>query len=73
MCSGHLHGAIVRKRCHSKCSSGHLHGAGLADARLIVTVDVGAHGQLALLLLVAEDLLDVLRVLERVATPPDRA
>ena len=50
-----------------------LHRSSLADARLVVTVDVGAHGELALLLLIAQDLLDVLRVLERVTPPPDGA
>ena len=42
-----------------------LDAAGLADAGLVVAVDVSAHCDFALLLLVVEQLFDVLRVLDR--------
>mmetsp|Transcript_37491 Transcript_37491/g.79876 ORF Transcript_37491/g.79876 Transcript_37491/m.79876 type:complete len:371 (+) Transcript_37491:484-1596(+) len=47
--------------------------AGAADTRLVVAIDIRAHGELRLLLLVREDGLDVLRILQRVPPAPDRA
>ena len=49
-----------------------LHRAWLADARLVVAVDIGAHRQLALVLLGVEELEDLLRVGDRILAAPDR-
>mmetsp|Transcript_11134 Transcript_11134/g.35324 ORF Transcript_11134/g.35324 Transcript_11134/m.35324 type:complete len:313 (+) Transcript_11134:1183-2121(+) len=50
-----------------------LHRAVLADPRLVVAVDVGAHGDLRLLLGVRQDRADVLGVLQGVLAAPDGA
>ena len=51
----------------------HAHAARLADAALVVAVDVGAHGELGLLLRVGEEAADLLGVAERVGAARDRA
>mmetsp|Transcript_40074 Transcript_40074/g.82044 ORF Transcript_40074/g.82044 Transcript_40074/m.82044 type:complete len:503 (-) Transcript_40074:1749-3257(-) len=50
----------------------HLDAAGLADAALVIAINVRAHGQLALLLDRVQQLLDVVRVLDRRLPARDR-
>ena len=68
-----IHGMEQARVGFNQAASDHLDGAGLADAALVVAVDVGAHGELGLFFRRVEQRADIFFVLKRIAGAPRRA